>query len=698
MLNPRWRKVVRDLWNNKLRTFLVVISIAVGVFAIGMITGTQSIIGKDMPAAYRAVNPPSAIIFTGGFDDDLVPAVRRMSEIAQVEARRTNSFRIKLGKASDRAASGVDEWRSLRLQALADFDKIAINVITRESGAWPPPDRQILVERNSLQVLKVKEGDSVLIETPDGKQHELRIAGIVHDLNEPPAVFTGLTFGYVTLDTLEWLGQPRQFNALDIVVAQEPLSKDHIQEVVEKVKDKLEKGGYKYTGRYLPTPGEHPATETINSMLLILGVLGALSLFLSGFLVVNTIMAILTQQIRQIGIMKAVGALTPQIVGMYLASVVIYGVLSLFIAVPLGGYAAYLFAAFIANIVNFNPSAFRIPPETAAMEVAVGLLVPLVAALAPIITGARISVREALGTYGLSRANARGNWIDRLVEQVRGLSRPLLLSLRNTFRRKARLALTLFTLTLGGAIFIAVLSVQTSLLATLDDALAYFQYDIDISFTDQHRIEQIAREALSVPGVVAAESWGGTSVKRIRANGLESPAYTIIAPPAETALVRPVMLAGRWLLPDDENAIVVNTEVTKVEDDVQLGTEVTLKLADGRETQWKVVGIARAVMTGPFVYANYPYLTRTVRNVGRSSGLKVVTQAHDPATQATTAATLKEHFDDIGYRVSATQTTSQIRANIEYQFNIIIVFMAIMAVLLAVVGGLGLMGTMSINV
>ena len=36
MLDPRWNKVLRDLWNNKLRTFLVVISIAVGVFAVGM--------------------------------------------------------------------------------------------------------------------------------------------------------------------------------------------------------------------------------------------------------------------------------------------------------------------------------------------------------------------------------------------------------------------------------------------------------------------------------------------------------------------------------------------------------------------------------------------------------------------------------------------------------------------------------------
>ena len=39
-----FRKVWRDLWNNKGRTLLVVFSIAVGVLAVGMITASNSII------------------------------------------------------------------------------------------------------------------------------------------------------------------------------------------------------------------------------------------------------------------------------------------------------------------------------------------------------------------------------------------------------------------------------------------------------------------------------------------------------------------------------------------------------------------------------------------------------------------------------------------------------------------------------
>ena len=35
MGSPRWNKVLRDLWGNKVRTLLVALSIAIGVFAVG---------------------------------------------------------------------------------------------------------------------------------------------------------------------------------------------------------------------------------------------------------------------------------------------------------------------------------------------------------------------------------------------------------------------------------------------------------------------------------------------------------------------------------------------------------------------------------------------------------------------------------------------------------------------------------------
>ncbi|MDH4138824.1 MAG: ABC transporter permease, partial [Anaerolineae bacterium] len=647
---------------------------------------------NDLSVSYAATDPASAELYPAAFDEELVQVVRRMEGVREAEGRRSVRLRLKVGP---------DEWRTLNLDAIYDYDDMRVHKLAPESGAWPPPKRELLIERASLSLTKADVGDTVVVETPDGKQRQMRIAGLAHDMNKPPASFVGTPYGYITFDTLEWLGFSRDFNQLHIIVSENETDKDHIQAVADQVQDKIEKSGRTVYWIWIPEPGEHPANESVEPMMIILGVLGTLSLFLSGFLVINTISALMAQQIRQIGIMKAIGARVIQVVQLYVGMVLVFGFLSLVVAVPLGGLAAYAFTGYLASLINFDQAGFRIPPQALALEVAVGLIVPLLTALYPIFSGARITVREAISTYGLGKGLFGRSLIDRLVEEVtsaiRALSRPMRLSLRNTFRRKGRLALTLFTLTLGGAIFIAVLSVHASLLTTLDDALTYWNYDIEVDFAHSHRIPKIEREAMSVPGVVDAESWTGNTARRIRPDGHEGPNFSIVAPRADTNLIQPEVLEGRWLLPDDENAIVVNTYVIEEEPDIEVGDEIVLKI-EARETTWRVVGIVKGVMTGRIAYANQPYFARVIRFVGRSGGVQIVAEQHDPAFQSELAKRIKEHFDSRGLRVSSTETIASIRENVEYQFNIIVVFLSIMAILIAIVGGLGLMGTMSINV
>jgi putative ABC transport system permease protein len=689
MFSPRWRKVLRDLWNNKVRTLLVVMSIAVGVFAVGVIVSTQIIMTQDLGASYAATDPASATIFVSPFDDEVVNTARHVEGVRAAEGRRSVSVRLKVGP---------EEWITLSLDAVSNYRDLSLNKIKPVEGAWPPPEHDVLIERGSLSLTRAKVGDKVLIELADGRQKELRIAGLVHDMNKPPAQFTGSPFGYVTFETLEWLGFERSFDQLQIL-ADKPMDREYIDQVSQEVRKKVEKGGETVYFVWIPTPGKHPADDAIQPLLLILGVMGSLSLFLSGFLVVNTISALLTQQIRQIGVMKTIGAGTGQITGMYLGKVLLFGLLALFVAIPLGALGAYAFTSYLAFLINFDLSGFYIPLPALILEIAIGLIVPLVASLWPVFSGARISVREAISSYGLGKGHFGSNWIDRLLERVRGIPRPLLLSLRNTFRRKGRLLLTLFTLTLGGAIFISVLCVHASLLSTLDEFFNYWRYDVDISFTRPYRVDVVRDEALRVPGVLEAESWVGASANRVRPDGEKGRSLSIIGLPAETKLLTPKLLGGRWLLPDDQNALIINTSVTDeaMEPDLKVGDQVVFQI-DGRDTTWQIVGLVQGVLTGPIMYANAPYLERQVSLVGRASSIQLVTEQHDTAAQKRIADAVKQHYENLGINVSNTQAIGTIREQIEYQFNIIVVFLAIMAVLLAVVGGLGLMGTMSINV
>ncbi len=688
MLSPRWRKVLRDLWGNKTRTLLVVLSIAIGVFAIALVSGSRAIMTRELAAAYAAINPVHVQLAAEPFDDDLVQAVRHVPGVRDVQGHLNLGVRV---------STGPDTWQQLSLTAFPDFHDIRINVVRPTAGAWPPPTNQLVIERASLSLLKANIGDTVTVELPGGKQRRMRIAGTAHDLNLPPAPLIGRAFGYMAMDTAEWLGQERKLTELNVVFEGQPATVQDVEAAARLVRDKIEKSGHKVFSTYIPTPGKHPADEIIQPLLLLLGALGVLSLLASGFLVINTISALLMQQLRQIGVMKAIGARGRQIVGMYMVTALLFGVMALLVAMPLGALGAYGFSRFMSSAINTDFVDYSIPTSVLAVEVAIGLLAPVLAALWPVIAGTRITVREAIASYGLGKGRFGKSRIDRALERVKGLSRPMLLSLRNTFRRKGRLALTLSTLTLSGLIFVAVFSVRSSLLLTLEDALDYFNYDIGVTFERPYRIEQIDQVALGVPGVTASESWGTSMVRRERPNDTESDSMYLFAPPAETRMLKPTVIQGRWLLPQDQNALVVNTTALKNEPDMQVGGEITLKI-DGRETTWRIVGVVKGIGGAAFLYANYPYYAQVVRLVGRASSVQLTTNQTDAAAQDQLAKNLRERLEAAGMRVTETQTVATVREQNAFIFNIIVSFLMVMALLLAVVGGMGLMGTMSINV
>jgi putative ABC transport system permease protein len=692
-ISPRWRKVLRDVWINWTRTLLVILSIAVGVFAIGEIASSRLILSQDLAANYAATIPSSAILQTAPFDSDLLHAIRRIEGVREAEGRRNVIVRLKVGP---------NAWRNMRLEAIDDYNDLRLDKIMPESGAWPPASREVLIERAALNLTHAQVGDPVLIAMPSGERRELRIVGLLHDMNQIPAAFSSTPYGYITLDTLEWLGYPRSFDELHILVTGNAADKEHIQTVVEQVKGKVENAGHTVRGIWIPEPGVHPFDNILEPMVVLFSALGFLSIFLSGFLVVNTISALLAQQIRQIGVMKAIGASTSQIVGMYLGVVLIFGMLALAIAVPFGAVVAYRVTAYIASLINFDLTGFRFPLQALALDIIAGLIVPLGSALYPVLTGARITVREAISSYGHDKDQFGSGRFDQLLTRVRGLPRPLLLSLRNTFRRQVRLALTLGTLILGGTMVISVFSVRASLLTTLDDFAAYWNYDIDMDFDRDYPTQRIVREALRTSGVVAAESWGSNDARRVRADGSEGPNFDILAPPGDTDLLRPVVLEGRWLRPDDTNAIVLDADVLDQEPDIKVNDQIVLKI-ERHETSWRVVGIVQKTLTATHIrrgtaYVNNPHFARVMRSAGSANNVRLATEQHDAAFQASIATALQDHYDSVGMHAVSVRTTASIRESIRYQFNILVIFLSIMATILAIVGALGVTSTMSLNV
>ena len=86
MLGARWYKVLYDLWGNKTRTTLIVLSITAGLFAIGMIVNTRVIMSEEMDRGYAAINPSHGTVQTiEPFYQDFVESVRRMDGVAEAD-------------------------------------------------------------------------------------------------------------------------------------------------------------------------------------------------------------------------------------------------------------------------------------------------------------------------------------------------------------------------------------------------------------------------------------------------------------------------------------------------------------------------------------------------------------------------------------------------------------------------------------
>jgi len=703
-MKPRWRKVFLDLFENKGRTLLVVLSIAVGVFSIGVIAGTYVIISNDMSVTYAANNPANIEFRMDDFDDSILTTIRNTRGIQDAEGRRVVNMRV---REMDR-----EKWTTLDIIAVDDFDENKVNLLSQISGQIKPGKNEVVLERDALNDLDIQVGQDLLFELPDGTTKSLKVVGIVLDSATGADDFLAPPFGYITMDTLLTLRQPELFNRVYATVSGNQDDMTHIRAIGANLKDRIENVGNVVVRTRFSKTHEHPMASIINAVLGILLALGVLIVFLSSSLIANTLSALLNQHMRHIGVIKLVGGRNRQVLGMYFVLILAFGFLALLIAVPLGGQGAYWLSEFIADKLGFSLLGYRIVPIAFVIQIVVGLLVPIVAGLVPVINGSRVTVLRAIsGDLTMDENQAEGSperesrW-ERFQTRVtnalarRGIHipRPLLISLRNTFRRRGRLVLTLFTLTMGGAIFIAVFNVRVSLYDYMGSIGQYFRADVTVDFDEAYRLREVEQYLMQVDGVEYVEGWQYASVEALLPDGTVADNISLLAPPAESVLVKPILVEGRWLRPDDVRKLTVSESIFSEFPDLKAGGYLHLKV-NGQEEDWQVVGIFKFIgQEGTLGYAPFEYISRMNNQSNRSYSYRVVTAQHDRAYQDKMADYLDNYLRDHGFKVRKSEAGLASLDTALESLDILVTFLLIMALLTASVGSMGLAGTMSMNV
>ena len=695
-MNVLWNKVWFDLWHNKLRTLLVVISIAVGVFAVGVTFGMVEQMLPAMDAAHQATRPSHGTMYlTQPIDLDTVVALKKVPGVADIDPLNAVNIRYKIRPQ--------DEWRKGTI-LMRDYETQVYDTLELKAGEWP--DGKLLsIERMHSPFYGIDIGDRVIFEV--GKQERaFTISGKIRHPFVPPPTFYDWAFFFSGEEVMELYGiPPGQYTQLKFSVA--PYSPEHAREVASALKERLANQGVHVPTTVYQDPEVHWGRFFVDGMSMVLQVLAVISMLLSAVLVSNTLMAIITQQTNQIGILKAIGGSNFIITQVYLTGVLVYGLLALCIALPLGSLASFRITSWFLSFYNIDYSQFALTSQAVIFETLAALAVPLLAALYPILKGAAITVQQAIASHGLG-GDFGSTWFDRLVERVgqRFLVSYNAMALVNTFRRKGRLALTLLVLVIAGVMFMMVMSLSSSITATLDAEFGRRSHDVILYFDEMQRVDRTTSLAGSMPGVEHAGMWivAPATILLQGQKSLDAGLGTQLqGVPVDDPMYQPKIVEGRWLRPGDGRVIVMNKD-TADDEHIRIGDTITLDLDDLGKEEWQVVGFYRVFLTfsGGFsidaIYAPCESVFAVTKKTGRGNMLLVRTQSHTPAVVELTANRLGDTFREENIDVAQIETMPSLRRTSDSSFSIVVGMLLSLALIVALVGGIGLMGALWIGV
>jgi len=691
-----WHKIWFDLWHNKTRTLLTVLSIAVGVFAMGAIFGMSDMMSSEMDRSHHSVVPPHfSVYLTEQVEPEVIERLRELPGVEDVEPFNEISVLYKIRPE--------DEWRQGAIHMRGDFEKQKFELVQLREGAWPVDKDALGVERMAAIYNKLGIGDTIIFKIGN-RERTATISTLIRHPFVPPPQFFDLSMFFMSGEGLERFEVPNGTYS-NFYVRVTPYSPDFAKHVATSIKDKLSKQDIGVATFVYQDPDRHWGRGFMDGFTLVQEVLAVIAVLMGAVLVYNTLSNQITQQTNQIGILKAIGARNNTIAGVFLVSTFVFGLLALILALPLGAIVAYGVARYFLDLFNIDFTPFQFSSKAVGLQVAAALVTPLLAGVLPITRAAALTVRQAIASYGLGGTFGSSR-IDRAVDRFgeRWLPSYYATALGNMFRRKGRLLMTEIVLVTAGSAFLMVMGLNSSISLTMDNIYARSRYDSIIVFTQNERLEHVTTLATGVNGIEALELHLSQSASLFVEGQLIKEAgigTSIEGLPSDSDFYTPLIVAGRWILPGDGRVVVLKREVAE-DNHIRVGEIVTLDLGDLGTDAWQVIGLYDPIFAGGFssdtIYAPLDALQRVTKRYNQGSLLYLRTTVHDAASTNALTTQFKNVLDDRGLKVAQSQTIPEQRLTNDFQFGMVITMMLALSVIVALVGGIALMGALSIGV
>lgn len=696
-------KVWRDLSAMRGRIAFMVLGLAAGLTSMGSVLTMRTVLSREMRRSYRESRPASATLETGGqIDDRTLAQLRQREEITLAERRATREARWR--------RPGAERWGRGLLFVVEDFEAQRIARIRREEGARVPPPGTVLVERSAMAVLGLSLGDEVELSTAAGRPRTLRISGVVHESALAPAVTEQAGYFYATPETLAQLEGRAVLDEVRVVVADEPLDRsDIVRTRVEAQVDSaaawLGERGVVIHEIKVPDPGAHPHEGPSRTVLLLFAIFSGLTVFLASILVASLLSTILARQVREVAVLKTLGASRARIAWMYALMMSIIAALALVVSVlPTVGLAR-LGIEKVSTMLNLDVASYGVPFWVVALQVGVGFSLPLLTAAPAIARASRRSVQEALRERGVSAP--RKGWLSRVSARISIGDRVARAALRNAFRMPRRLFLTVGLLAVGGGLFVAAASVADAWEAMTEQVFETRHYDVELRLAQpaDDRVLDTLRHPGADGGVETVERWGFAPVTFASETGLPLSrtypdgghgSFGLVAAPASTELVDFDLRRGRWLRPSDRDQVVLNQLAAARFGEDPIGHQVEL-IVEGERTRWQVVGVVDEVAAPATAYVSSAgFVERTGLPL---NGVRLATgHRSEPGAVEAIIDQLDARLAEDDVRVAAVVPLELLYNAMGEHVSVLIACLTFLALLMAIVSALSLGSSVSTSV
>jgi putative ABC transport system permease protein len=706
--NSLVKKVWSDLTERRGRSLLTVLGLCVGFWGVGSAAVAWLVLSRDLPANFLQTNPPAIRMTVSGPDTVDVASLGRVEGALAIENRPHLTGRIQYG---------ADRWMPLNLWVVEDFNAMRVARIFPEDATLPPRSGAVVVERDGLpfaNILRmraqsgapghgrvVKDGDPAAASLQDspvrlrlsgGTDVETEIDGTVFDPARAPSRMEMTMYAYATRETVSGWGA-KIADRLLVTPApghEDPLA---IRETAQRLEKRLKSLGYEVGRTEFPSHTEHVHQFQMNSILWLISGVGTLALLMSMVLVVNLVTSILTNQIRQIGILKAMGASRRQIAAMYAAAMALLGFVAAVISLPLAVKSGFMLAEALSAFLNFELITESLPAGAYLGSIGFASLFPISASLPTLQRWSSVAVSDALRHFGANPDRERAPRLERLMAVFPMNVR---LGLRNAFRRPQRTALTAATLGLGVTVFMVAMNTRASLLNTAEIEERSRRYDVIIGFDEPVEARRVAFME-QFPIVARAETWNVESARITGPAEDRSDPFRLFRVPDDSDMLAPYVLAGSWLNPQSAPGVVINHRLQQSFPELQPGSVLRLEV-DGQLLELKVLGVIKEF--GPAsLYMRDPVFRQHVndREEGVNAGFVRLKQ---PTEQnlSTLTGLLESHFDLAQVPVRGLQSGKTASRIIRGHLDVIVAALVALALIILAVSTLGMMSAVSAGV